>query len=143
MTAFHPGTLPLCPMGQEIREKLVQVLADPQITVQYVGVIGGATDRGSEKQSYAPPPLRDDVFGPLAKVVAQMWPGLPVIPTMATGASDAIYTNAVGLPTYGISGTAIDRFGVRAHGKDERLGTESFYTGVDFYYRFLKAVTGS
>ena len=41
----------------------------------------------------------------------------------------------------GISGDSIERDDVRAHGKDERLGVESFYGGVDFYYRFLKAVT--
>jgi acetylornithine deacetylase/succinyl-diaminopimelate desuccinylase-like protein len=85
--------------------------------------------------------LRPDVFQPLEKVVQQMWPGLPVIPTMSTGASDGVYTNAAGMPTYGISGTAIGRDDQRAHGKDERLGVESFYTGVDFYYRYLKAVT--
>jgi acetylornithine deacetylase/succinyl-diaminopimelate desuccinylase-like protein len=70
-----------------------------------------------------------------------MWPGIPVIPEMSTGASDGIYTMAAGLPTYGISGTAIDRDDVRAHGRDERLGIESYYKGVDFYYRYLKAVT--
>lgn len=128
--------------SEEIRQKLVEILADPKITVQYVGAIGAVTEHGISRQSYAPPPLRDDVFVPLRQVVGEMWPGLPVIPTMATGASDAIYTNAAGLPTYGISGTAIDRFDVRAHGKDERLEMESFYTGVDFYYRFLRAVTG-
>ena len=128
---------------QEIREKLVAVVADPQITVKYVGAIGGGTDRSALKESYAPPKLRPDVFEPLEKVVGQMWPGLPVIPTMATGASDAVYTNAAGLPTYGISGSAIDRYDVRAHGRDERLGVESFYQGVEFYYLFVKAVTGS
>ena len=81
------------------------------------------------------------MFRPLEKVVQEMWPGVPVIPTMSTGASDGIYTNAAGLPTYGISGTTIDRDDQRAHGKDERLGVESFYRGVDFYYRYLKAVT--
>jgi acetylornithine deacetylase/succinyl-diaminopimelate desuccinylase-like protein len=70
-----------------------------------------------------------------------MWPGVPVVPSMATGASDGVHTNAVGLPTYGISGFAIDRDDVRAHGKDERLGIDSYYKGVDFYQRFLKAVT--
>jgi acetylornithine deacetylase/succinyl-diaminopimelate desuccinylase-like protein len=127
--------------AEEIRGKLVEILADPQITVKYVGAIGEVTDKGSDRQAYAPPALRPDVFQPLEKVVAQMWPGTPVIPTMATGASDGVYTNAVGLPTYGIGGTAIDRDDVRAHGKDERLGVESYYKGVDFYYRFLKAVT--
>lgn len=125
----------------EVREKLVEVLADPKITVKYVGAIGGG-DRSTLKESYTPPTLRPDVFGPLEKVVAAMWPGLPVIPTMATGASDAVYTNKAGLPTYGINGSAIDRYDVRAHGRDERLGEESFYQGVEFYYRFVKAVTG-
>jgi acetylornithine deacetylase/succinyl-diaminopimelate desuccinylase-like protein len=125
----------------DVRGQLIEVVADPKITVQYVGAIGGATERASSRQSYAPPPLRPDVFQPLEKIANQMWPGLPVIPTMATGASDAVYTNAVGMPTYGISGTAIARDDIRAHGKDERLGVESFYAGVDFYYRFLKALT--
>jgi acetylornithine deacetylase/succinyl-diaminopimelate desuccinylase-like protein len=48
---------------------------------------------------------------------------------------------AAGLPTYQIAGTAVDRDDIRAHGRDERLGVESYYTGVDFYYRFLRAVT--
>jgi acetylornithine deacetylase/succinyl-diaminopimelate desuccinylase-like protein len=60
---------------------------------------------------------------------------------MATGASDGVYTMAAGLPTYQISGIAIDRDDIRAHGRDERLGVDSYYKGVDFYYRFLKAVT--
>jgi acetylornithine deacetylase/succinyl-diaminopimelate desuccinylase-like protein len=60
---------------------------------------------------------------------------------METGASDSIYTMAAGIPSYGISGVAIDRHDVRAHGKDERIRIESFYEGVDFYYRYLKALT--
>jgi len=39
------------------------------------------------------------------------------------------------------SGEAIDRDDIRAHGKDERIRQDSFYRAVDFYYRFLKAVT--
>ncbi len=128
--------------AEDIRQRLIEILADPKISVRYVGAIGEVTEHGSERQSYAPPPLRPDVFRPLEKVVSEMWPGLPVIPTMSTGASDGIYTNAAGLPTYGISGTAIDRDDVRAHGKDERLGVESYYRGVEFYYRYLKAITG-
>ena len=58
---------------------------------------------------------------PLAKVVAEMWPGVPVLPVMETGASDGKYTSEAGLPTYGINGIAIDINDVRAHGKDERV----------------------
>jgi acetylornithine deacetylase/succinyl-diaminopimelate desuccinylase-like protein len=127
--------------AEDIRQKLVEILADPQVDVKYSGAIGAVEDHPTARLAFAPPPLRPDVFQPLEKVVTDMWPGTPVIPTMATGASDGVYTNAAGIPTYGISGAAIDRDDVRAHGKDERLGMESFYTGVDFYYRFLKLVT--
>jgi acetylornithine deacetylase/succinyl-diaminopimelate desuccinylase-like protein len=60
---------------------------------------------------------------------------------MSTGASDGVYTNAAGMPTYAVSGVAYDRDDIRAHGKDERDGVEEFYRGVDFYYVFLKGVT--
>jgi len=127
--------------SEDIRQKLIEILADPKINVKYVGAIGEVTDRGSERQSYAPPPLRPDVFQPLERIVKEMWPGTPVIPTMSTGASDGIYTNAAGMPTYGIGGTSEERGDHRSHGKDERMGAEAYYKGVEFYYRYLKAVT--
>jgi acetylornithine deacetylase/succinyl-diaminopimelate desuccinylase-like protein len=86
---------------------------------------------------------RPDVFKPLERVADEMWPGAPVIPEMETGASDSIYTMAAGMPSYGVSGIAIDRDDVRAHGKDERLRVSSYYDGVQFYYRYLKALTSN
>ncbi len=129
--------------SEEVRLELVKVFADPKIAVRYAGAIGEVTDHASDKVGYAPPPLRPDVFQPLEKLVAEMWPGAPVVPDMATGASDGIYTNAAGMPTYAVSGVALERSDVRAHGRDERIGVESFYKGVDFYYRYLKAVTSA
>jgi acetylornithine deacetylase/succinyl-diaminopimelate desuccinylase-like protein len=77
----------------------------------------------------------------LDKVAGEIWPGTPVVPTMSTGASDGVYTNAAGMPTYGVSGVAIDLDDVRAHGRDERVRVQSFFQGVDFYYRYLKTLT--
>lgn len=127
--------------AEEVRQELIKVFADPEITVRYVDAVGNVFDSASGRESFPPPPLRRDVFDPLDKITAEMWPGIPVIPDMATGASDGVYTMGAGLPTYGISGIAIDRDDIRAHGRDERLGVDSYYQGVDFYYRFLKAVT--
>jgi len=31
---------------------------------------------------------------------------------------------------------------VRAHGRDERIGVVEYYDGVEFAYRFVKALTG-
>jgi acetylornithine deacetylase/succinyl-diaminopimelate desuccinylase-like protein len=128
--------------AEEVRQKLIEVFADPAITVRYVDSSGNVFDTAaSSRKSFPPPPLLRDVFDPLERITQEMWPGTPVIADMATGASDGVYTMAAGLPTYGISGIAIDRDDIRAHGRDERLGIDSYYKGVDFYYRFLKAVT--
>jgi len=127
--------------AEEVRQEMIKILADPKITVRYVDDFGNISDSAFDRKSFPPPPLRRDVFAPLEKITSEMWPGTPVIPDMATGASDGIYTMSAGIPTYGIAGIAIDRDDIRAHGRDERLGVESYYKGVDFYYRYLKAVT--
>ena len=126
---------------EEIRELLVKILADPKMTVRYVSNDGTVLDKAPEQTSLPSVVLRPEVMKPLEEVAASMWPGVPVVPSMSTGASDGVYTNAAGMPTYGISGIAIDTNDVRAHGKDERLRVESFYQGLDFYYRYLKALT--
>jgi acetylornithine deacetylase/succinyl-diaminopimelate desuccinylase-like protein len=77
----------------------------------------------------------------LTGIAARTWPGAAVIPIMETGASDSIHTMSAGIPSYGINGIAIERDDVRAHGRDERVGVESFYVGLQFYYEFLVALT--
>jgi len=126
---------------EEVRQTLIQVFADPHIKVQYIDDVGEVRDVASDRRGYAPPPLNPLVMQPLGKVVAQMWPGLKVVPAMSTGASDSIYTNGSGMPTYCIAGIAIDKDNIRAHGQDENLGAESFYRGNQFFYRYMKALT--
>ena len=92
-------------------------------------------------KSFCSDPAAAEVMRPLKQVTDAMWPNAPVIPEMETGASDSVYTIAAGIPTYGVSGIALDEDDVRAHGKDERVRVDSFYDGVEFYYRYLKALT--
>ena len=126
----------------EILNELVKVVNDPKVSVTYVNngmkVIMG--DR--ERIALSPVPLNPDVMDPLKQISAEMWPGAPVVPTMGTGATDGVYTNPAGIPTYGVCGLAIDIDDDRSHGRDERLPVDSYYGGVDFYYRYLKAVAG-
>jgi acetylornithine deacetylase/succinyl-diaminopimelate desuccinylase-like protein len=126
----------------EIRAELIRVIADPKVEVKLVNDAGALSDRDENDVSVTPPPLNEEVFAALHKVTGQMWPGLPIVPEMETGASDSKITMSAGIPSYGFSGMGIDGDDVRAHGKDERIGVESFYTGVDFDYRYLKALTG-
>jgi acetylornithine deacetylase/succinyl-diaminopimelate desuccinylase-like protein len=126
---------------EEVRQELVQAIADPSVKVRYYNFLTEQFDEvAPDVRGYAPPPLRPDVLKPLEKIAAKMWPGAQVVPSMAIGASDSIYTNAAGLPTYLVSGSALERDDFRAHGQDERISTKAFYDSVDFFYAYLKAV---
>jgi acetylornithine deacetylase/succinyl-diaminopimelate desuccinylase-like protein len=131
---------------EEIWLTLEKVVADrkivnPTIKVQFRENNNVLMDHGSDRHSYVPSAPRKDVFDPLDKVVTRMWPGIPVLPNMSTGASDGVYTNAAGMPTYAVSSEQYERDDIRAHGKDDRIEVESFLRGVDFYYVFLRGVT--
>ena len=128
---------------EEVRLNLIKILADPAIKVRYVSDAGEVLDSVPERHDMPPVTLQSEVMNPLEKIAQTMWPGAPVVPTMATGASDGVFTNAAGIPTYGVSGIAIEFGDVRAHGRDERVGTASYYTAVDFYYRYVKALTSA
>jgi acetylornithine deacetylase/succinyl-diaminopimelate desuccinylase-like protein len=102
---------------------------------------GTVSDVAPDRRGYAPPPLDPQVMQPLVAVAGQMWPKLKIVPTMTTGASDGVYTMAAGLPTYTITGVAVEHGDERMHGKDERVGVASFYRGSEFFYRYLRALT--
>jgi acetylornithine deacetylase/succinyl-diaminopimelate desuccinylase-like protein len=126
---------------EEVRQELVKVVNDPKVAVRYVDSFNNKlVDVAPGVRGYSPPAPRPEVFRPLEKIVAKMWPGAPVIPSMSVGATDGVYTSAAGLPTYVVSGEALERDDIRAHGQDERIGVQSFYRAVDFYYEYLKAV---
>jgi acetylornithine deacetylase/succinyl-diaminopimelate desuccinylase-like protein len=126
---------------EEIRLALIELFNDPGLSVRYRADSGELHDHGSDRKAMAPPPLRPDVMNALRGVSQKLWPGVPVVPVMETGASDSIYTMTAGIPSYGINGVQIDRDDAREHGKDERVQIKSYDTGLEFYYQFLKALT--
>jgi len=115
----------------EVRSTLVRVLDDPRITVTAL----------SEATRSEASPLRPEVMGAIERITAQLWPGIPVIPLMSTGATDGLYLRNAGIPTYGVSGFFEDIDDTRAHGRDERLGVKQFYEGREFLYRLVKALS--
>jgi acetylornithine deacetylase/succinyl-diaminopimelate desuccinylase-like protein len=126
---------------EQIRQELVEIVADPKVTVGYVQLDGSIAPSAANDQQLPPVALREDIMKPLREISAEFWPGMPVVPNMAIGASDSRYAYAAGMPSFGIQGVALDNNDIRAHGKDERLPVQSFQTGVQFYYRYLKALT--
>lgn len=115
-----PGSDP-----QEVLRTLTEVVANPELEVEYLG--GGRLSDAS--------PLTEEVLGAIETVTNAKWPGLTVLPTMSTGATDGAKMRNAGIPTYGVSGLFVDRNDMRIHGQDERLLKKSLYDGYDFLYR--------
>jgi len=87
-----------------------------------------------------PSPLDPEVLEPIDSITASMWPGAAVIPSMDTGASDGLYLRNAGMPVYGVSGVPLDYDDIRWHGKDERIRVSSFYQGLEFTTRLVRAL---
>ena len=67
-----------------------------------------------------------------------MWPGVPVVPILQPGATDATFLNAVGIPAFGVSGVFYDPDLGRIHGLNERIRVKSVMEGREFLYRLVK-----
>jgi acetylornithine deacetylase/succinyl-diaminopimelate desuccinylase-like protein len=75
-------------------------------------------------------PLRDDVAAAVTDAVHARHPGVPIIPSMAAGASDGVFFRAAGIPTYGVGETFIKESDDFSHGLNERIPVQSFYDGL-------------
>ena len=130
-----PGTAPA-----QIRDTLVSVLADPQISVSFVEQ-RDSDGKPIQPARVPPSPLRPDVMSAFEAAAHILWPGLPIVPVMDTGASDGRFLRMNGIPTYGISGVFLDLNNRRAHGQDERVRAEDFFDGVEFNYQLIKKLS--
>ena len=129
---IFPGEEP-----EAVRKTLEKLLADPKVTVTIVPV--KAADGTLVPQVSVPAsPLLEEVVQAEEKTVDSLWPRLPVVPTMSTGASDGRYLRIAGIPTYGIACMFFELDDNRAHGKDERIEAKDFYDGVEVSYRLIK-----
>ncbi len=126
---------------EEVRDDLVRIFNDPKVSVRYVDNGGGIHSGAPDSKGPPPVALQPEVMQPLEKLVAVYWPGTPVVPDMATGASDSVFTNAAGIPTYNWSAIELETNDVRAHGKDERLPETSFWKGVQFWHEYVRMIT--
>lgn len=89
-----------------------------------------------------PSPLTPEVLGAIEAVTEEMWPGVPVVPTMSTGATDGLFLRNAGIPVYGVSGIFGDMDEpARAHGQNERILAKSYFDGQEFLYRLTKTLT--
>jgi acetylornithine deacetylase/succinyl-diaminopimelate desuccinylase-like protein len=121
---IFPGVSP-----ESVRAKLQELVADPAVTVT------GLETRGP---TAAAPPLPPEVLGPIEKLAAEFWPGVPVLPILQAGATDGEFTNAVGIKTYGVEPVFIGPDLGNIHGLNEYVGVKSLLEGREFLYRLVK-----
>ena len=121
---IFPGT-PI----EDVRMALSNAIGDPKVSVETYGDLSPATPS---------PALGPDILGPIEQVSAKLYPGTPVLPVMVTGASDAIYTTAAGIPTYGFTGIFVDPDEGNIHGLNERVRVQSLMDGRKFTYQLIK-----
>ena len=115
----------------EVHKTLERVVADDQIAVTRIGAA-----------VLSPPsPLNPLIMRSAERLTAEFWPGIPVVPTMSAGATDGSFLRNAGIPTYGHSGLAGDINDNRAHGKDERVLVKSYFDGLEYLYRLVKALS--
>ena len=113
-----------------VERQLIDTLQDPGISV--------VMDAPPIVSPESPPTAA--ILGKIAAPTHSMWPGVPLVPTMATGFSDDRQTRNAGIPSYDVSGVWIDVNENRAHGRDERVGVQAFDESVEFTYRLIKAM---
>jgi acetylornithine deacetylase/succinyl-diaminopimelate desuccinylase-like protein len=109
--------------------QLVKIVDDPAVAVTIPEVRGPVAE---------PTPLTPRILKPIEKLADEMWPGVPVIPALEPGASDAQFLNPAGIPTYGVTGFFQDADYGNIHGLNERIRVRSVYEGRTFLYRLVK-----
>jgi acetylornithine deacetylase/succinyl-diaminopimelate desuccinylase-like protein len=89
--------------------------------------------------------LDTEMYGVLERVSKRMYPGVTVIPSMSTGASDKAQLRAKGQQSYGIgpAGTREDSTNYGAHSDVERLAETSIYPFVEFVWNAVVEIAAS
>lgn len=114
----------------ETQAALVAAIADPGVKVTQVAPV---------RPIAVPPPLDPKIVGPAEELVAKYFRGVPLVPTMSTGATDGIFLEAIGIPVYGAPGGWGDPDGNGVHGLNERRSIRSVFVGRDFLTDLIKA----
>ncbi len=118
--------------SNETQAELAQVIGNPAITIE---------QRIKDKPIAKVPPLDPAIIGPMEQLSAKFFPGVPVIPTISTGASDGVYTAAVGIPTYGVPGIWADSKMNNIHGLNEHMEVRALMDGRDYLYALVKLLS--
>ena len=121
----------------EVTATLLRVAADTGVRIT------PTVPDDRERFGAAPSAVEPALLAAVTDLTRSTWgAGVPVIPTMSTGATDGRFLRAAGIPTYGVSGIFSEPGETNAHGRDEKLRVRSFYEGLEFLDRLVRRLAG-
>lgn len=115
---IFPGVKP-----DDVKATLEKVVDDAGAEIKFV-----ATPTYSDAS-----PMRDDVMAAVRKAIDQRYAGLPIIPSMSSGASDSLHFRARGVPSYGVSGLFMKPSDDFSHGLNERAPEAAVAPALDHW----------
>jgi acetylornithine deacetylase/succinyl-diaminopimelate desuccinylase-like protein len=116
--------------ADEVEATLNHVIGDPRVTLARTG-----------KFTSSPPSALDpEVLGGVERISQEMWPGVPVMPVMSTGATDSKWLRNIGIACYGVSGLFSDTEKNGVHGLNEQVTAKALYDSHQFLYRLVKTL---
>jgi acetylornithine deacetylase/succinyl-diaminopimelate desuccinylase-like protein len=116
---IFPGHTPASIMAE-----LAAAAAEPAVTFKDVTEGSVATDAS---------PMRPDFIAAIDRAMAKVYPGVPVFPSMASGASDSMWFRYRGAPSYGASPMFSKDSEDFAHGLNERARISNIQPAIDYY----------
>jgi acetylornithine deacetylase/succinyl-diaminopimelate desuccinylase-like protein len=108
----------------DIMKELERVAADPAVTFREV-------TEGSVPND--PSPMRPDFVAAVTKAMGAIHPGLPIFPSMASGASDSMWFRYHHVPSYGASPVFIKDSDDFSHGLNERTPIANIGPAITYY----------
>jgi acetylornithine deacetylase/succinyl-diaminopimelate desuccinylase-like protein len=116
----------------ETERTLARAIADEKVKITATGTA-----------VLSPPSMANpEVMRTIVRLRNEMWPGIPVIQTMSSGATDSRWLRNAGIPAYGVSGLFSDPGNSGVHGRNERVTVKAVLESKEFLYRLVKTLAG-
>jgi len=116
----------------DIMAELKKVAAEPALTISDVTGGSVATDAS---------PMRPDFVAAVKKALAASYPGTPIIPAMASGASDSMWFRAKHVDSYGAASLFTKASEDFSHGLNERTPIADIGPSIDYYLSLIPDLT--
>jgi len=118
---------------EHIRKELERVIAMPMVKVTAIS--------GEDSISSPASPMRPDFLAAADKAIHLAYPGVPVIPSQSSGASDSMWYRALGIPAYNASPLFMKDSESFAHGLNERVPLANIAPAMTYYLSLITDLT--